>query len=245
MLDNANMSGNQAGESQIYDALMAIRPAGLSNSKWAERAGIHRSIFNGIKAHGNPTSDTIQKLLDAIGASLSDLYERMPVQSEVRATGMTAHETRRAWSMPDAKPVPLVGTAFGTDVEGLEGVETIDLHLSEVLDYVGRPPSLANDPEAYAITVVGDSMAPRYEPGEMAFVSPRAAVHINDDVIAQLTDPAEDDSSQLAGRVTKVILKRLVKRTSKMVSFEQFNPPMTFEVPVERVRHIHKVRGRL
>jgi phage repressor protein C with HTH and peptisase S24 domain len=55
-----------------------------------------------------------------------------------------------------------------------------------VLDYLARPPSLADDPDAYAVEIVGESMAPRFEPGERAFVSPKARVGIGDDVIVQL-----------------------------------------------------------
>jgi phage repressor protein C with HTH and peptisase S24 domain len=83
--------------------------------------------------------------------------------------------------------VPLLGTAYGGDWE--DEIELTELHLSEVLDNLARPPSLANDDEAYAIEIIGDSMFPRFKPGERAFVSPKAAVRPGDDVIVQLTDP--------------------------------------------------------
>jgi hypothetical protein len=71
------------------------------------------------------------------------------VQTEVRGTGHVAE--RGAPGLGDAQPakrVPLLGTAFGSDLEEIEGVETTELMLSEVLDYVARPPSLASDAEA-------------------------------------------------------------------------------------------------
>jgi phage repressor protein C with HTH and peptisase S24 domain len=114
------------------------------------------------------------------------------VQSEVRGTGMSAREVRDAWASSGKSPVPLLGSAFGGEWNDLEDVEMIELRLAEVLDYLARPPSLAEDPEAYAVEIVGDSMAPRYEPGERVFVSPKAAVRVGDDVIVQLRAPHEE-----------------------------------------------------
>lgn len=237
------------GESAMYAALMAVKPDGLSLSQWAARAGVHRSIFNGIKAHGNPTSETLQKLLDAIGLALSDLYARMPVRTEVRGAGLVSErDVREArWGDGNLPAVPLVGSAVGGSSEDLdELVELTELHLDEVLDYLARPAHLANDPGTYAVTIVGDSMAPRYEPGERAFVSPRAPIGIGDDVVVQLRGaPRPEYGSQVADRVTMVLIKRLVRRGATFVELRQFNPDATFKVPMARVAAIHRVAGRL
>jgi SOS-response transcriptional repressor LexA len=231
----------------MYAALMAVKPEGLSLNQWAQRAGINRSIFNGIKAHGNPTVQTLDKLLAAIDVDPADFRARLqPVRSEVKGTGMTPGEVRDAWTLPQARPVPLLGTAFGSDLDQVEGIETTELMLSEVLDYVARPPSLATDSEAYAVTVIGESMAPRFEPGELAFVSPRAPVNVGDDVLVQLRSEADQgEDNQMAGRITTVLLKRLVRRTAVFIELKQFNPDRTFTVPLTRVRRMHRVRGRL
>lgn len=92
-------------------------------------------------------------------------------------------------------------------------------------------------------------MAPRFEPGERAFVSPKAAVRPGDDVIVQLTDP--NGAGDLADAVTDVLIKRLVRRTASFIELRQFNPDNTFEVPLDRIARqrgklaIHRVRGRL
>jgi len=171
------------------------------------------------------------------------------VRTEVRGTGLTPEDLARLHS-PDqpSKPLPLLGTARGGDWDGLEDVEMTELRLSDVLDYLRRPPSLANDDEAYAVEIVGDSMTPRFEPGERAYVSPRAPVRPGDDVIVQLVTPgAEGD---VADMVTDVLIKRLVRMTSSSIELRQFNPDRTFQVPLERVarkgrRAIHRVVGRL
>lgn len=167
------------------------------------------------------------------------------VRTEVRGTGMTPEQVREAWAMRDGKPVPLLGTAFGSEWPDDIEVETTELRLAEVLDNVARPPSLAGHDEAYALTIIGDSMAPRFEPGEIVFVSPKLPVSIGDDVIVQLRAPGGEQTIDESDRITDVLIKRLVRRSGSFVELRQFNPDKTFRVPIERVRRIHRVRGRL
>jgi phage repressor protein C with HTH and peptisase S24 domain/DNA-binding XRE family transcriptional regulator len=47
-------------------------------------------------------------------------------------------------------------------------------------DYLSAPPEL-DDPQAFAVRVVGDSMEPRYREGDIVLFSPRAAVRSGDD----------------------------------------------------------------
>lgn len=240
----ADMSAAQLNPS-LYETLLALKPAGLSMNGWAMKAGVNRTIFNDVKKRGNIRHDSLIKLLSAAGVSLADFEAgQARVQSEVRGTGMSPREVRDAWVLAGngVTPVPLVGSAFGGEWNDLEDVEMIELRLSEVLDYIARPPSLAEDPDAYAVEIVGESMVPRYEPGERVFVSPKAAVRIGDDVIVQLRGTGED---QLADHVTEVLIKRLVRRTAGGYELRQFNPEKTFTVPAARVAAIHRVRGRL
>jgi SOS-response transcriptional repressor LexA len=229
-------------ENPLYARLIAIKPSELSLNAWAVRAGVSRTFFNDVRKRGNARHDSLTKILDAAGVSLADFEAgQVSVRTEVRGTGMSAEDVHRAWRGPDqAKAVPLVGSAFGG--EWSDGVEMTELHLAEVFDYLARPHSLAADAEAYAVEIIGDSMAPRYEPGERVFVSPKSPIRINDDVIVQLKGEGRD---QLADRVTMVLIKRLVKRGPTFIELRQFNPELTFRVEMERVAAVHRVRDRL
>jgi phage repressor protein C with HTH and peptisase S24 domain len=90
-----------------------------------------------------------------------------------------------------------------------------------------------------------------------AIVSPRAPVRPGDDVIVQLRgkmgeDGRADKDSGLEevpdldhlNRVTLVLVKRLVRQTSRYVELEQFNPPQTFQVPIARVAAVHRIMTR-
>lgn len=227
---------------------------GLSDRELSMRAVGKPDLLRDMRRReGLPRGDRLAELARVLGTTSDWLLYGGPegeseararaalqsVGSEVAAAGLS----EQAWlSLPAAKPVPLVGSAIGGTTPDIdEHVELTELHLGEVLDYLARPPSLAADGEAYAVTVVGDSMAPRFEPGEHVFVSPRSSLSIGDDVIVQLTGR----DGEAAERVTMVLIKRLVRRSASHVELAQFNPPMTFKVPTERVAAIHRVRGRL
>lgn len=228
--------------------------------EWMRRQGVNnRQLATMLKITEDKVSKSLTdkgkprqwKAAEALRLSqLINKDESPLVNSEVRGTGMSAVEIRDAWAMRgDVQPVPLVGTALGGAYGNLESVEMTELRLSEVLDYLARPQSLADDDSAYAVEIVGDSMAPRFEPGERVFVSPKAAVRPGDDVIVQLTDPRGE--CDFADAVTDVLIKRLVRRTATMIELRQFNPDTVFEVPLDRVARvkgrlaIHRVRGRL
>jgi SOS-response transcriptional repressor LexA len=259
-----------AASNSLYARLISIKPADLTLNAWTIRAGVSRNFFNDVRRRGNANHESLEKVLDAIGVSWAQFdADRLPlgvegagtdsgvdtlVRSEVKGTGMQAHDVERAWRGPQPqKPVPLLGTAFGG--EWSDGVEMTELHLTDVLDYVGRPQAVAGDPGAYAVEIVGDSMEPRYEPGERAIVSPRAQVRPGDDVIVQLKSEvsAAPSGEEVDGRipdpdhvnrVTLVLIKRLVRQTPSFLELQQFNPPETFHVPRGRVAAIHRVMTR-
>src|SRR5213596_2240776 len=160
-------AGENADALSLFDRLAAVRPDGLSFNAWTLKAGVSRTVFNDIRKRGNINVDTLEKLLDAAGVSLADFDTGTQgrIRSEVAESDVAVRDVERAWrGLPRAKPVPHVGSAYGGEIQ--DEVEMTELHLAEVLDYLPRPPSLANDDKAYSLTIVGDSMAPRFEPGE-------------------------------------------------------------------------------
>jgi len=58
-------------------------------------------------------------------------------------------------------------------------------------EYIGRPPGL-DDPSAFAVRVVGDSMEPRYHEGDIVLVSPGAPIRSGDDCYVRFTPECPD-----------------------------------------------------
>jgi len=75
-------------------------------------------------------------------------------------------------------------------------------------------------------------MSPRYEPGELIFVSPRRPARIGDDVVIVRRD---GDGEQCA------YIKRLLRRGGEEVVVEQFNPPKEIRFLAADIEAIHLV----
>lgn len=126
---------------------------------------------------------------------------------------------------PSAPRVPVRGTAQG----GPQGAFVLT---GDDIDYVRCPARLATAQGTYALFIEGDSMSPRYEPGELIFVSPRRPARIGDDVVIVRRD---GDGEQCA------YIKRLIRRGSDEVVAEQFNPPRQIRFPAGDIETIHLV----
>lgn len=100
--------------------------------------------------------------------------------------------------------------------------------------YIVRPPALQGDRDAYAIYFHGESMVPRFRPGEIGFAQPSRPPAPGDDVIIQLNGGE-------SGEVESVIVKQLVRQTAKEVVLEQFNPPAIFTLPRRQVVRMHRI----
>jgi phage repressor protein C with HTH and peptisase S24 domain len=107
-----------------------------------------------------------------------------------------------------------------------------EIRMAERLGVLPCPPSLATDPDAYAVTIAGESMWPRFRPGRRIAVSPGLPVAIGDDVVVALR-------SRLA------LVKELAKRATTFIELRQFNPDVTFCVEATDMIAVHKIVGEL
>lgn len=234
------------GESQIYRDLMRFRPNGLSPNAWAVNAGVSRTVWNDMRRHGNPSRRTLEKLLAAVGSSLAE-FEALRLGPEPRqliggvASGQFG-DLRHSWAAAPLPPLPLVASSLGGEwiVSGTL-VEITEVRSRELIERLPRPLSLAADPDAYAVTIVGNSMWPRFRPSSRIAVSPRSPVAIGDDVLARprTTDRTEHDG------IERVLIMHLVKRAGEMFELRQFNPDVRVQVETAELEAILKIAGEL
>lgn len=226
--------------SQIYDDLMRFKPDGMTPNGWATKAGVSRTVWADMRRHGNPSRRTLERLLTAAGSSLAE-FEALriggPADARSGVRSALAEPGGSRWAAAQLPPLPLIATAIGGEWGRTESrIELIELRTGELVERLPRPVSLANDHRAYAITVVGDSMWPRFRPGRRLAVSPKPSVAIGDDVLVKLNP---------RGAVVPTFIGELVRRTSGGVELRQFNPEITFEVPAVQIAGIEKVIGEL
>ncbi len=232
-----------APEPPLIRDLMRFKPEALSPNAWAVQAGVSRTVWADMRRHGNPSRRTLDKLLCVAGSSLAE-FEALRVGDAtfVRnvAPAAALGDVRAAgWRGAPRAPVPLLGTALaGAWGEEAGGAELTELRLDDTLALLPRPESLAEDEQAYALTIVGDAMWPRFRPGRRLLVSPRAPVAIGDDVVVRLRPGPGADPNRV-----EVLINELTGFGRAAHELRQFNPDRRIAIDAAQIEVIHKVVG--
>jgi len=92
---------------------------------------------------------------------------------------------------------------------------------NEPVDYVRRPEPLLSVRDSYGCYVIGESMSPAYEQGDLLLIHPNRPVRSGDDCVF-VRDPG--DGSQHA------LVKRLLRITPEKWRVRQFNPAKDFDL---------------
>jgi phage repressor protein C with HTH and peptisase S24 domain len=167
---------------------------GLSPSGLARKAGLDPTSFNLSKRRSTdgkfrwPSTESLAKILAATGARLED-FTSLVMGARTITDSRPKSRTR----------IPLIGMAQA----GGQGF------FDDGWDEVELPATM--DPNAYALSISGESMEPAYREGDAIIVSPAAPVRVGDRVVARATDGA-------------VMAKILRRRTASRIELESVNP---------------------
>ncbi len=196
---------------EIWQAIdtLAIR-SGMSASGLARAAGLDPTTFNRSKrmaANGKqrwPSTESLSKALEAAGTSMEEFVGFISNGGSLDGVDSLSGFTA------DKGGVPVIGFAQAGDggffsdggfpVGG--GWERVELP--------GETGS-GGDENMYALEVSGDSMAPVYRKGDIIVVSPNAAIHLGDRVVAKTTEG-------------EVLAKELRVRNTKRIVLASLNP---------------------
>jgi phage repressor protein C with HTH and peptisase S24 domain len=156
----------------------------------------------------------------------------------------TSQDDRRPASSPDLQPdhrratesanvvteqenLPVYGYVAG---KGEEEVFFIDQ--GHEMTRTLRPNILRGVTDAYAVDVYGDSMSPKYEPGNRLWVAPRRPYRAGDDVIIQLDGE-------------RAVIKRVVRKADKCLIVRQFAPAKEIKIAWSEIKQVDLVVGML
>ena len=132
---------------------------------------------------------------------------------------------------PATPSMPLDVPVYGTAIGGSDG----DFEMTgEVIDRVRRPAGLMNARNAFALYVVGSSMAPRFDEGDLIVVHPGRPPVAGCDVVVELQDKDEFGHH-------KALLRIYRGKTPSLVLLAQLEPVGDVEIPLEQVKQIHRV----
>ena len=188
-----------------------------------------------------PAGDRLEKIAETLGTTTDWLLGRSDTPDQVRSeVGLS--DKRIDWNGPPREEpgIPIVGTGDCADLEvcdtsgNMVSIERSSFDEDYHVRMIGRPPALRGARDLYAIYFHGESMLPRFEPGEVGIVDPGRPPRVGDYVLVQLNGGDSDD-------VVSVLVKRLVRQTAKDVLLEQFNPALTFTIPKQRIARIHRI----
>ena len=180
---------------------------------------MYAAIFDKFGQYANKASDLlfqwpVDRARDGIRNLLAEI-ERGP--EEIRIPALS--------TMP--RDLPVRGIAVGGDDEFFE-------FNGQIVDYVRRPPGLATATHAFAIYVAGDSMSPRFNPGELVFIHPGRPAQPGSDVLIELLGSD--------GEPGHCFIKKLVRRTAKKIILAQYNPRRDdINIPTKKVRTIYRI----
>ena len=124
-------------------------------------------------------------------------------------------------SIQSARLIPIIGEVKG----GMDG------YLEETSNPSGFLSSYCSDKDAFAVRVRGDSMYPRFKPGEFVIISPNLEAQPGDDVVVALSD----------GRKMLKVFGWQRDGEIQLLSINDAHKPIT--ISESQVHQIHVVTG--
>lgn len=202
--------------------------ARLSQQQVADKLGISRGAVGNWEKEGanNPETDKLPSLAQLYGVTADFLLgmSEEPEPSNVRPAPEISLNSLR--SIPDS--IPVYGTARG----GSEG--SFEMNFGEPIEWRSRPGRLRDQGEIFGLYVDGDSMAPRYDPGELILLWRHRPVIIGRDIVIQMKPHAD-------GENPRAYLKRLVSKNSEQITVESLNPTKRKAFKMSEIESLHLV----
>ncbi|WP_162560940.1 helix-turn-helix domain-containing protein [Methylobacterium durans] len=212
-----------------HDLIREAREAqGLSQAQLAKAVGVSQATINKIE-NESPQST---RALHALIAELKLDPTSFPPEAFGPGVGNAPAITRPIKFAGGSGPLPefardpaywaaaagLVGDVpLYAAAEGGEGALLIE---RDSIGTVKRPPLLQGVKDGYAIYLVGESMAPEFEPGDILMINPRLPVLANTSCVFYSTK-AEEPSA---------LVKRFLSATDEKWRVKQFRPEREFEL---------------
>lgn len=218
-----------------------------SAAELARRLGIpevtYRAHESGVRGFGEPQA---RRYADALGANwvwlLTGTGSPFAPPEPPDPNVADAMETSRVGDRLRGGDVDLRGaqSAVSGDSDlpvyaSAEGGPSGMLVNSDPIDWVKRPEPLISVRNAFAVYVIGESMEPRYEQGDMILVHPTKPVRRDDDVLLY---GQQGDGGRAA------LIKRLIRWSDSSWTVKQYNPAKEYDLPRSEWQQAFVVVGK-
>lgn len=211
-----------------------MQAKGLSENELSRRSGVSQPTINGIINGHQRTTRKLPELARALDVQVWDLDPTLLDRGE--APPVAGLPAKTAGHRP---PTPFLGARDLPIFSAVEGGPGEVVVSTEPIELVPRPWYLGEVREGYGVLVVGESMSPAFDPGDIVIVNPRLPSMKGRHHILV----ADDDNGEFIGTIKKV-----TNWTADEWVLEQYNPPQgqqkQFRLPRQRWRKALRVVGK-
>lgn len=207
-------------------ASAASREAGLSPDAIRN---MQRYVKQG-KINAGVNSNTISRLAPVLQTTAAWLMgEAEDPASIARSDSFPPHIIPGS-NLVGGRDFPVYAAARGGD----EGHQIVTF---EPIDYVRRPDFLEKVKDAYGVYIMGDSMEPAFEQGDMALVHPHLPPARGKNVVLYHVPPFTNAEAE-------AMVKRLVSFDDRDWRLRQYNPARDFEAARADWKFCHRIVGK-
>ena len=190
---------------------------GISQEVLAGQLDITRSYLSQVE-NGGPASGKLQARFRRISERSENVGKVLSFDTSRAGTGV----------LEGAEIVPLRLVPLVSWAQAGHAVDYDELPTS----WQKRVHTSVTDPKAFAVSIAGDSMEPRYHEGDVAFLEPSKAVRQHDTVIARLKNEG--------------VVFKIYSRTGDIVKFSSYNPAYPpFEVKIDAIAWVYAIHSVL
>lgn len=206
----------------IRENVLKLRTA----RKWSQQdlarlVGASQSLIDQIEKGQVLNSKYVFSLARAFDVPLSEIDDTAAPQAIT-----PAQEQPNGTALLGRRDLPIYAATEGGDGSIILSWEPIE--------FVQRPDRLMYAKKAYGMYVVGESMEPAFERGDLALVNPNVPPRAGLDCVF----------FQVAEGETKALIKRLEKITTSAWVVLQWNPKEKFSLPKKEWGHCQVVIGK-
>ena len=218
---------------------------GLTQEQLAQAAGLSDAAIGKIERGETRKPNNLLALAAALDVSAARLRTfvaedngELMYRGRPRMTPLPPTEFGTEFPPFTIHTIPLLGSAYG-------GKNESDLNINDETKRVKTPPCLENVDDAYAVHVRGESMIPRYYPGEMLYVHPTKSLVRDAFCVVQIKVPGADTPSE--AYVKQYVGTDYPEWDAKLeetrVVFRQLNPEKIVDWGIDEIYAIHPIVG--
>ncbi|MBS4016782.1 MAG: helix-turn-helix transcriptional regulator [Dechloromonas sp.] len=225
----------------LADRIIHIRRdiLGFTQAKLAAVLGITRGAVGNWERGGDIDKRHLLRIAELAGAPVEWIVRgsgRPPIGKPIPLDQFREVSDEMLQDDRNYRPPPqLLGRRDLPVYAAVEGGPGAMVVSTDPIDMVPRPWFFERIRDAFVVVVVGDSMEPAYEPGDMALVNPKLTPIRNKDAIFIAGEPEGD---------FRASIKRLIRSTDQEYVVRQFNPPKEITLPKKEWTTAYRVVGK-